>query len=58
MLSNYRNSKFPGSLIRSDIIPVYKKLDPSDKGDCRPVSFLPLSLKVIIYDQLYEYMKN
>ena len=58
MLRNYRNSKFPGFLNLSDIIPVYKKLDPSDQADYRPVSFLPLSLKVIIYDQLYEYMKK
>ena len=43
---------------------MYKKLDPSDKVNCRStivVSVLPLLLKVIekiIYDQLYEYMEN
>ena len=39
---------------------MYKKLDPSDKANYRPVSVLPL-LKVfekIIYDQLYEYLEN
>ena len=39
---------------------MYKKLDPSDKANYRPVSVLPL-LKLfekIIYDQLYEYLEN
>ena len=52
-----RNNKFPDSLKLSDIIPVYKKLDPSDKANHRPVSVLPLLLKIFektIYDQLYE----
>ena len=52
-----RNNKFPDSLKLSDIIPAYKKLDPSDKANYRPVSLLPLLSKVfekIIYDQLYE----
>ena len=40
---------------------MYKKLDPSDKADYRPVSVLPLLskvLEIIIYEQLYEYLKN
>ena len=40
---------------------MYKKLDPSDKTNYRPVSVLPLLSKVFetnIYDQLYEYMEN
>ena len=56
-----RNNKFPDSLKLSDITPVYKKLDPSDKANYRPVSVLPLLSKVfekIIYDQLYEYLEN
>ena len=39
---------------------MYKKLDPSDKANHRPVSVLPLLSKVfekIIYDQLYEYLE-
>ena len=39
---------------------MYKKLDPSDKANYRPVSVLPLLSKVfekIIYDQLYEYLE-
>ena len=56
-----RNSKFPDSLKLSDITPLYKNVDPSDKASYRPVSFLPLLSKVfekIIYDQLYEYLEN
>ena len=54
------NNKLPDILKLSDIIPVFKKLDPSDKGNYRPVSILPLVSKVfekIIYDQLYEYIE-
>ena len=39
-------------------MPVFKKLDPADKTNFRPVSVLPLLPKVfekIMYDQLYEY---
>ena len=45
----------------SDITPVYKKLDPIDKANYRPVSVLLLLSKVFeknIYDQLYEYLEN
>ena len=37
---------------------MYTKLVPSDKANYKPVSVLPLLLKVfekVIYDQLYEY---
>ena len=53
------NNKFPDTLKLSDITPVFKKLDPSDKANYRPVSNLPLVLKVfekIMYDQPYEYI--
>ena len=55
------NNKFPDTLKLSDITPIYKKLDPSDKANYRPVSILPLLSKVfekIIYDQLYEYLEH
>ena len=45
----------------TDVTPVYKKLDPSDKANYRPVSVLPLMWKLfekLIYDQLYEYLEN
>ena len=56
-----RNNKFPDPLKLSDITPVYKKLDPSNKANYRPVIILPLLSKVfekIVYDQLYEYLEN
>ena len=40
------NNKFPDTLRLSDITPVFKKLDPSDKANYRPVSILPLVSKV------------
>ena len=55
------NNKFPDSLKLSVVTPVYKKLDPSDKTNYRPVSFLPLLSKVfekIIYDQLNDYLEK
>ena len=42
----------------SDIVPVFKKLDPTDETNFRPVSLLPLlskGFKKTMYDQLYEY---
>ena len=55
------NNKFPDTLKLSDITPVFKKLDRSDKANYRPVSILPLLSKVfekIMYDQLYEYIEH
>ena len=52
-----RNNKFPGSLKLSDITPVYKKLDPSDKANYRPVSVLPLLSKVF-YHYYQKYLKK
>ena len=55
------NNKFPDTLKLSDITPVFKKLDPSDKANYRPVSILPLVSKLfekIMYDHLYEYIEH
>ena len=55
------NNKFPDTLKISDIKPVFKKLDPIDKENYRPVSILPLVLKVfekIMYNQLYECIEH
>ena len=44
-----------------DIVPVFKKLDPTDETNFRPVTLLPLLSKVfekIKYDQLYEYAET
>ena len=34
------DNKFPDSVELSDITPVYKKIDPSDKANCSPVCFI------------------
>ena len=50
--------KFPESWKYSKVIPFYKKCDPLDRKNYRPVSLLsPLSkvLEKIVYEQLYEY---
>ena len=42
----------------ANVTPVFKKEDPLDKSNYRPVSILPLLLKVyerVIYNQLSEY---
>ena len=46
---------FPDKLKQSEVIPVYKKLDPLDKEDYRPVSLLAHVSNVferIIYKQI------
>ena len=55
------SGKFPDSLTLSNIVPVHKKKDPTDKCNYRAVSILILFSKVfekIMYDQLYIYMNN
>ena len=57
----FNENKFPDFLKLSDIVPVFQKLDPTDKTNFRPVSVLPLMSKVfkkIMYDQLYEYAET
>ena len=52
--SSVKNEMFPVSLKCANIRPVYKKVDPFDKKNYRPVSILPLLSKVyerVIYDQ-------
>ena len=55
------NNNFQDTLKLSYITPVFKKLDPSDKANYRPVSILPLVSKVfekIMYGQLCEYIEH
>ena len=57
----FNENRFPDTLKLSDIVPVFKKLDPTDKTNFRPVSVLPLLSKVfekIMYDQLYGYTET
>ena len=52
--SSVKNGMFPVSLKCANIRPVYKKVDPFDKKNYRPVSILPLLSKVyerVIYEQ-------
>ena len=57
----FNANKSPDTLKLSDIVPVFKKLNPTDKTNFRTVSVLPLLSKVfekIMYDQLYEYAET
>ena len=57
----FEENKFPDTLKLSNIVPVFKKLDPTDKTNFRPVSLLPLlskAFKKIMHDQLYEYAET
>ena len=52
---------FPDSLKFTDITPVQKKDETTNKENYRPVSVLPLISKIferIIYDQLSEYLEK
>ena len=52
---------FPDSLKAANITPIFKKDDPLDKANYRPVSILPLISKVyerLIYNQLSEYSES
>ena len=56
-----KESTFPDELKQSEVIPVYKKLDPSQEENYRPVSLLPHISKVferVIYKQINKFMEN
>ena len=42
----FNENNFPDILKLSDIVPVFRKLDPTDKTNLRPVSLLPLLSKL------------
>ena len=49
----FDENKFPDTLKLSDIVPVFNKLDSTNKTNFKPVSLLPLLSKVfekIMYD--------
>ena len=51
----FNKNKFPDTLKLPDIVPVFKKFDPTDKTNFRPLRLLPLLSKVfkkIMFDQL------
>ena len=56
-----KESTFPDELKQSEVIPGYKKLDPLQKENYRPVSLLPHISKVferVIYNQINSFMEN
>ena len=56
-----QTSVFLQKLKQAEVIPLYKKLDPSSKENYGPVSLLPHLSKVferIIYKQVKSYMKD
>ena len=58
---SFITKKFPDELKLSEVIPLYKKLDPLKKENYRPVSLLPHVSKVferIIYKQIMSYVTN
>ena len=60
-INSLKESTFPGELKKSEVIPVYKKLDPLQKENYRPVSLLPHISKVferVIYNQINSFMEN
>ena len=55
------NGKFPSKLKMADVIPIFKRDDPFEKANYRPISLLPLLSKVyekLIYEQLNAFFKN
>ena len=56
-----KSNKFLDSLKLSNIVPVHKKKEPTDKTDYKTVTILPLLSKVceeVMYMQLYDYMEK
>ena len=56
-----QHSDFPQELKLSEVIPVYKKLDPLQKENYRPVSLLPHVSRIferIIHKQITNYMTD
>ena len=53
------NNTFPNALKKAGVKPVYKKDDPFDKTNYRPISILSVLSKPFercLYDQMYEYI--
>ena len=56
-----KTGSFPDSLKCANVRPIYKKEDPFDKKNYRPVSILPLLSKVyerVIYEQAWNYFET
>ena len=60
-INSLKESTFPGELKKSEVIPVYKKLDPLQKENYRLMSLLPHISKVfekVIYNQTNSFTEN
>ena len=58
---SFENGAFPDCLKEANVTPIFKKDDPLDKENYRPVSILPLLSNVfekLIYKQLSNYMES
>ena len=58
---SFENGAFPDCLKEANVTPIFKKDDPLDKENYRPVSILPLLSKVfekLIYKQLSNYTES
>ena len=58
---SFDSNIFPNSLKQAQVIPIFKKKDPLDKQNYRPVSILPTISKLYertIHDQLTEFFDN
>ena len=55
------NGKFRSELKMTDVTPIFKKDDPFEKANYRPISLLPSLSKVyekLIYQQLNTFFEN
>ena len=59
--NSLKESTFPEELKQSEVIPAYKKLDPLQKENYRPMSLLLHISKIferVIYNQINSFMEN
>ena len=61
MNKSFTSGEFPDCLKQANVSPIFKKDDPLDKENYRPVSILPLLSKVyekLLYNRLSDYVEN
>ena len=52
---------FPDELKVVDVIPVFKKEDPNNKANCRPISLLPITSKIferVLFEQIETFSEK
>ena len=55
-----KRDKFTNELNLAEVIPLFRKADPSDKSNCRPISLhshISEIFQRIVYKQINEYIK-